>query len=167
MNLQNCKILIAAQYAAPYEGNFIASLKELQNRIKTVYNGECAFVFPKTMVSQPWASDFIQNNKVFITESLKDEAEFEKIVFDYEPSLVYTHFEGYDNAFRKSIKRLSKPVRTVWHMHDTLGFNPNIVKALYQAGCFFRHYGIPFLLPPHKTLYNKRLRTRSYIYKAV
>ena len=32
MNLHNAHVLVAAQYTAPYEGNFIASLRLLQSR---------------------------------------------------------------------------------------------------------------------------------------
>lgn len=67
MNLFNKKLLIAAHYSAPYEGNFIASLKALKDLFILKFNGKCAFVFPISMKVQPWAEKFINDNIVFFT----------------------------------------------------------------------------------------------------
>ena len=40
MNIQNARLLLIAQYAAPYEGNFIASLKTLEVILKEKF--DCA-----------------------------------------------------------------------------------------------------------------------------
>ena len=46
MNIQNARLLLIAQYAAPYEGNFIASLKTLEVMLKEKFDCEVAYVFP-------------------------------------------------------------------------------------------------------------------------
>lgn len=148
MNLTNARILFAAQYSAPYEGNFIASLKALQERLMSDFNAKCAYVFPQSMKRQPWADKFINENIVYLTgdsSNLLEKDEFNRIVLDYKPDLIHTHFEGYDTAAVKSVNKNSRETRIVWHMHDTLGFYPSPLKALYQSYCFFKHYGVPYL----------------------
>lgn len=148
MNLVNARVLIAAQYAAPYEGNFIASLKNLQNRLADDYNAICTFAFPFAMASQPWAENFISNNEVYLTgasNALISKTEASDIINKFKPTLIYTHFEGYDRPMAYAAARASYPIRQVWHMHDTLAFHPNIVKAAYQLLAFFKHYGLPMM----------------------
>lgn len=148
MNLANARVLIAAHYAAPYEGNFIASLKALQNKLLSEFNAKCAFVFPKSMQEQSWANKFINENTVYLSgnkNSLICRSEAEAIIAEFEPHIIYTHFEGYDTALSKAARKISKSIRTVWHMHDTMVYHHNPLKALYQRYCFFRHYGMPFI----------------------
>lgn len=144
MNLDRARILIAAQYAAPYEGNFIASLKTLKRRLTSEHNAEVAFAFPRAMELQPWAHNFINENVVFLTgdeSTLITRREAEKIINEFKPNLIHTHFEGYDTCFH----RISRECRIVWHMRDTLTFHTNYIKAIYQFYSYFKHYGIPFL----------------------
>lgn len=146
MNLTGAKILIAAQFAAPYEGNFIASLHELSNKLTHDFGCSIAYVFPSAMARQPWADAFIASNKTYLTGDAKcliKPNEAKKIIEDFNPDLVYTHFEGYDLPFYFATKHLD--IRTVWHMHDTLSYQRNLLKTLYQRYCFFRHYGMPYI----------------------
>lgn len=148
MNLNNARILIAAQYAAPYEGNFIASLENLQNRLKKEYNVVCAFVFPRKMAEQPWAKAFMERNEVSLTgtdKALISKIEAMEILQKFKPNLIYTHFEGYDKPFSIAAGKVNKSIRQVWHMHDTLKFQRNVIKAVYQISCFFSHYGLPII----------------------
>lgn len=50
MNIQNARLLLIAQYAAPYEGNFIASLKTLEVILKEKFDCEVAYVFLKLFI---------------------------------------------------------------------------------------------------------------------
>lgn len=149
MNLINARVLIAAQYAAPYEGNFIASLRRLQSKLVTDFNATCAFVFPKAMASQAWAKRFMEENTVFLSGSdrrLICKKEADSILKQFNPDLIYTHFEGYDTVMTYAASRSKNEPHVVWHMHDTLGYHPNPIKGLYQRFCFFKHYGLPFVI---------------------
>lgn len=146
MQLQNKKILIAAQFAAPYEGNFIASLRSLEHRLKNVYNAECAYLFPHNAATKPWAEQFRAEHKSFFSgsdTSLISDCEASEILEEFAPDLIYTHFEGYDLPLHRAVKQSRKTIREVWHMHDALSFQRNPAKALYQTWCYFKHYGIP------------------------
>lgn len=148
MNLANARVLIAAHYAAPYEGNFIASLKALQYKLLSEFNAKCAFVFPKSMQEQSWANKFITENTVYLSgnnHSLISQSEAEAIIAEFDPNIIYTHFEGYDTELTKAARKFSKCIRTVWHLHDAMAYHHNPLKAIYQRYCFFRHYGIPFI----------------------
>lgn len=59
--------------------------------------------------------------------------------------MVHTHFEGYDEAACKAVRRSGRDIPVVWHLHDHLSYHPNWLKAVYQRWCFFRHYNLPTL----------------------
>lgn len=143
MNLQNKHILFAAQYAAPYAGNFIASLIALEKSLVKNYNVKCAYLFPQKALRQSWIEDFMASRQVYFSGDdnvLIQYHEADEIIRQVKPDLIYTHFEGYDVPMHKAVKRSGRYIRQVWHMHDTLSFHHNPVKAAYQALCFAKHY---------------------------
>lgn len=147
MILENIRLLIAAQFAAPYEGNVISSFKYLEKLISKKFRGQIAYLFPKAMLNQPWAEEFIKKHKTYTSgngKTLIFEEEANEIINDFEPDLIYTHFEGYDIPLNKAVKRSGMIIRQIWHMRDTLNFIDHPLKALYQHKYFFKHYGIPF-----------------------
>ena len=66
MNIKNNRLLFVAQYAAPYEGNFIASLKALEVILYKEYGCEVAYVFPKLASSQAWMNEFRLKHRTFL-----------------------------------------------------------------------------------------------------
>lgn len=140
MELKNKKILIAAQYAPPYAGNFIPSLKKLSEKL-VILGNDVNFAFPKSACNHDWAKALANKYIVYFTGdnfSLVTSKDLERLTsFD----LVYTHFEGYDTAFIQSMPNTTK---FVWHMQDSLSFHPNPLKAAYQVYAFWKHYGKPF-----------------------
>lgn len=54
------------------------------------------------------------------------------------PTLVHTHFDGYDLAVNKVF---FNGVKIVWHMHNHLSYVNHPLKAIYQMWCFLQHYG--------------------------
>jgi hypothetical protein len=148
MNIQNIRVLFAAQYAAPYLGNFMRSLILLEEQIKKRYHGECAYALPKAAAEQSWAAEFETNHKVYYTgeeHQLINSAEAEEIVADFKPSIVHTHFEGYDVPMYNAIQKIDKNIREVWHMHDHLSLHPHPLKAILVARAHFKHYGKPVI----------------------
>ncbi len=145
MHLLNAKVLIAAQFAARYSGNFLASMEALALALHRNFGAQTAFVLPQRAAEQTWAPDFQRRHKVYLTGSgsqLITAQQARDIVADFRPTLIYTHFEGYDRAFEQC-----RPAdcRLVWHLHDALAYHPNPIKRVYQIGCFAAHYGLPFL----------------------
>lgn len=56
-----------------------------------------------------------------------------KIREEYMPTLVHTHFDGYDLAVNKVF---FNGVKIVWHMHNHLSYVNHPLKAIYQMWCF-------------------------------
>lgn len=145
MNLQNKHILFAAQYAAPYAGNFIASLIALEKSLVKNYNVRCAYLFPQKALQQSWIEDFKASRQVYFSSDnnvLIQDYEADEIIQQIKPDLIYTHFDGYDVPMHKAVKRSGRYIRQVWHMHDALRFHHNPLKAAYQVLCFAKHYGL-------------------------
>ncbi len=140
MNIQNARLLLIAQYAAPYEGNFIASLKTLEVILKEKFDCEVAYVFPKAVYSLPWMQQFMLEHRTFFTcnDVRHSYTELEKIREEYMPTLVHTHFDGYDLVVNKVF---FNGVKRVWHMHNHLSYVSHPLKAMYQMWCFLQHYG--------------------------
>lgn len=140
MNIQNSRLLFVAQYAAPYEGNFIASLKILEVMLRKNYSCEVAYVFPESARSQAWMRKFMLKHRTFFTcdDMQHAHTELEKIRNEYVPTLVHTHFDGYDVVVNKVFKH---GVRRVLHMHNSISYVSHPLKAVYQMWRFLQHYG--------------------------
>lgn len=140
MNIRNGRLLCIAQYAAPYEGNFIASLEALEAILCKEYKCEVAYVFPRLASSQAWIHKFMLEHRTFFAcnDVCHSYTELEKIREEYMPTLVHTHFDGYDLAVNKVF---FNGVKIVWHMHNHLSYVNHPLKAIYQMWCFLQHYG--------------------------
>ncbi len=140
MELDNRKILFAAQYSAPYPGNFIGSLSALEQTLSQRFGCKIAWTFPVEAEETDWFESFRKDRKVYLAKFDNTlHRRCREIVGDFDPDIIHTHFEGFDVA----MLRASKRAKTVWHMHDWLQFHPNPLKKAYQAYTFFRHYGRP------------------------
>lgn len=140
MKIENQNILFLAQYAAPYEGNFLASLMCLEALLKSEHNCNVAYVFPKFSQEQKWYDKFSQKHLTFTTRNdvQNASAELVEIKNKYKPNIVHTHFDGYDIVVKRVFGSSAK---IIWHMHNHLSFLRNPFKALYQLKCFWFHYG--------------------------
>lgn len=145
MNLQGQNILIAAQFAPPFGGNFIPSIKALADKLERQFGAKVFFAFPSAARDLEWARTLNEDYTIFFTgdtSRLIYREEARRIVEECKPTLIYTHFEGYDTAF---LPFINKSVPVVHHMHDTLYFQRHPLKRLYQVYSFWRHYGRPTL----------------------
>lgn len=147
MNLSKARILFAAQYAAPYAGNFVASLTALDDYLAQRYNAVVAYVFPADAGKQKWYAQFAAEHKVYTVHgNLRDSQEqCTQILKDFGPTIVHTHFEGFDLPITCAAGHSDYRPAMVWHMHDALQFMRNPLKRLYQYYCYWRHYGKPLI----------------------
>ena len=146
MDIKGTTVVHLAQYAAPYLGNFVKSLMRLEARLAKA-GGRMVYVFPPQARDCAWFEDFASVHKVYaVLPGKAGVADIETIIKKYKGKvLMHTHFEGYDEAVCKAIRRSRRDIPVVWHLHDHLSYQPNILKALYQRWCFFRHYCLPTL----------------------
>ena len=147
MELDKKTVLFVAQYAAPYEGNFIKSLVALESELQNNYRAKVIYVFPEKIQQTDWASSFCSKHKVYVVNNTPANSisEFLNIFKAENPVLVHTHFDGYDIPVARALKSYRKEsgaeVKIVWHLHNHLSYVSNPLKKVYQWFCFVRHYG--------------------------
>ena len=141
MDIKGTTVVHLAQYAAPYLGNFVKSLMCLERRIAGA-GGRMIYVFPPQASGCAWFDDFASCHVVrLVKPEPEGVADIESIIKKFNGNvLMHTHFEGYDEAVCKAVRHSGYDIPVVWHLHDHLSYQPNILKALYQRWCFFRHY---------------------------
>ena len=112
MNLENCNILIASGFAAPYGGNFILMLKALAKELVIKYNSRVFFLFPKQEDSL-WQQQLKEEYTVFYTNGTYKEIRNQliEIINRFNIHLVHTHFEYYDIVVAKAIHYCKKDVK--------------------------------------------------------
>lgn len=117
-------ILQVCAYAAPYEGNFIASLKALEEKAlekghKTIY------AFPETAKDKDWCKALAERTSVYFLPLSKARIRLStyrklKKIYKDNPDLgiIHCHFELYDVPVVLTAK---KNVKVFWHLHDAIG----------------------------------------------
>lgn len=146
MDIKGTTVVHLAQYAAPYLGNFVKSLMCLEERLAK-NGGGMVYVFPPQARDCVWFEGFASEHEVSLIQPGKaGVAAIEAVIKKYKGNvLMHTHFEGYDEAVCKAVRHSGYDIPVVWHLHDHLSYQPNILKAMYQRWCFFRHYCLPTL----------------------
>lgn len=146
MDIKGTTVVHLAQYAAPYLGNFVKSLMLLEKRLAKS-GGGMVYVFPPQARDCVWFEGFASEHEVSLIQPGKaGVAAIEAVIKKYNGKvLMHTHFEGYDEAVCKAVRHSGYDIPVVWYLHDHLSYQPNILKALYQRWCFFRHYCLPTL----------------------
>lgn len=118
------KILIAANYLAPFGGNFIGSLLDLASRIRA-RGDNAVFLFPKRPEGErPWCEWIRKNGYEVLAADLsvpeEEQVRFlRSVIDDKKIDLLHLHFEIYNHLIRKYANDL-KPVRIL--IHDHMGY---------------------------------------------
>lgn len=93
-------IIFAAQYAAPYEGNFIKSLRTLAQKLEARGGCKVSYIFPEAAKRQAWMPEFRNCNQVYFTvDDVRSSialVQLREIISKLNPILIHTHFDGYD-----------------------------------------------------------------------
>lgn len=115
-------IFHACGYAAPYPGNFIATLKALANANKEL-GYETIFAFPITAAEKEWCRELSEEYKVYFLPlnrarlKLTTYREIEKIYKQHNIVIAHSHFELYDMPVSLMA---GKNTKIFWHLHDAL-----------------------------------------------
>lgn len=117
------KILQVCAYAAPYEGNFIKSLKALGDALEE-RGHEMLYAFPETAFDIPWCQELSKLAKVYFLPLAKARIRPStylalRKIYQENPTIriVHSHFELYDVPVNLSFP---KHVKIFWHLHDAL-----------------------------------------------
>lgn len=120
-------ILQVCAYAAPYEGNFIKSLKALGD-VYEKKGDRMIYVFPESAREISWCRELEKYTDVYYLPLAKARIRIEtytllkKIYSKYSDlKIVHSHFELYDVPV---VLTAPKNVKVFWHLHDALeGYN--------------------------------------------
>lgn len=157
-------ILIAANYAAPYGGNFIASLIELGERIESRGDSVC-FVFPLCVEGE---RDWAQWMKMsgfelhYLNNELSDDEKItflKELVNQKKVDVLHLHFGMFLRTVRQN-RRLFKNTKVLVHDHMDYSVHPSVLKQ--KMMCYARSFDYMLKRMAVVTVMEKKLR--GYIF---
>lgn len=117
------KILQICAYSAPYEGNFIQSLKALE-LLSNEQGYETIYCFPEVNKSISWCNEFSKGRIVYYLPLSKARIKFKtyhilKSIFKSHKDIIiaHSHFELYDIPLTLTAP---KRIKIFWHLHDAI-----------------------------------------------
>lgn len=133
----NCTVLHLTDYGAPYEGNFVASLRALEQRLGA--DGmRMLYVFPKRAGDMPWAQNMRrEKSNVFLIEHngfLAYARQIRKLLRENDVTILHAHFIHYKEKLAAlfAAKTCGHRVDTVLHLHNHLAIPKSPLRALPQ-----------------------------------
>lgn len=116
-------ILQVCAYAAPYEGNFIKSLRSLGDEVENLGH-KMIYAFPETTKNISWCKELRNHTDVYFLPLAKARIKLEtykilKKIYKKYPDLkiIHSHFELYDAPVALTAP---KEVKVFWHLHDAI-----------------------------------------------
>ena len=130
---EQIRCLIYSAYCAPYKGNFITTLAELQKRLKAE-GGEAVFLFPKESQNLDWTTS-LEGVSFLTGNPIRDIFLIAKIIRRQKINLVHTHFcQVKDDMLFKFATAFHQKTVTVRHMHMIYRNKKNkLAEALKRA----------------------------------
>lgn len=117
------KVLQVCAYAAPYEGNFIKSLKSVGAALKEAGH-QMIYAFPETAKDIDWCRELAKTTDVYFLPLAKARIKPStyramRRIFKAHPDIevAHSHFELYDVPVTMTAP---KSVRVFWHLHDAI-----------------------------------------------
>ena len=130
-------VLHLTDYGAPYEGNFVASLRALEQRLDE--NGmRMLYVFPKRSGDMPWAQNMRrEKSNVFLIEHngfFSYTRQIRKLLRENDVAILHAHFIHYKEKLAAlfAAKTCGHRVDTVLHLHNHLVIPKSPLRALPQ-----------------------------------
>lgn len=145
MDLTGKNVCFVSAFSAPYGGNFIKMLQALAVQLHTQYHCRVYFAFP-VQTEKDWLRELSDNYEVGYIKSDNIVSDLTKKFKLWDIDLVHTHFEAYDVAVAKAIRKSSKQIKQVWHVHDYMSLDktglsfPSVRKLLTNQR-FWNQYG--------------------------
>jgi len=130
-------VLHLTDYGAPYEGNFVASLRALERRL-LAGNMRMLYVFPKRAGDMPWAQNMRREQpNVFLIERngfFAYARQIRGLLREYDVSILHSHFIHYKEKLAALLAATTcgHRVKTVLHLHNHLLIPKSPLRALPQ-----------------------------------
>ena len=121
-NIEEKCVLQVCAYAAPYEGNFIPTLRTLAYECEK-YGGKTIFAFPENGKFLPWMEELRKKYMVYFLPlsqarvRLKTYQIMKRIYKENNITIAHSHFELYDIPVTMMAPKNTK---IFWHLHDAL-----------------------------------------------
>lgn len=128
-------ILQVCGYAAPYPGNFIASLVALADENEK-YGYKTIFAFPESAREREWCQKLEKNYVVYYLPLERARIRWstyrilKQIYRKYNIVIAHSHFELYDMPVNLMS---SKSTKVFWHLHDALDLLYSKSNKLYKV----------------------------------
>lgn len=142
----NYNMLIITDYSAPYEGNFIESIKSLNKKYDELGN-KIIYIFPERTKKLKWINKIISENnfKIYffkddsITSIIKT---LKYTIKENNINIIYTHFCRHKTQLAvKIIRNLNKKIRLISHFHNHCKVNGNFFKRLFMKFAYKLYEG--------------------------
>lgn len=139
-------MLIITDYSAPYEGNFIESIKMLNKKYEQDGN-KIYYLFPERAKKLDWIINLIDINKFniyfFKDDSFMDVIKQTKhIVKNKDINALYTHFCRHKTQFAiKMIRFSNSKIKLISHFHNHCKVNGNILKRTFMKFAYKLYEG--------------------------
>lgn len=115
-------VLLIADFAAPYRGNFIPSLERLEQLYEP--QGRVVYLFPTVAEHIPWMQDFKRLHKVYFIDrtynknvTLANVRMLLRIIKEYEIGIIHSHFGSYNFTLFVLKRLLGCKVKFIQHIH--------------------------------------------------
>lgn len=118
------RVIQLARYGGPYPGSFIAMVRALR-RVCAQRGWDCEAVFSPEAEERAWLPELGAEMPVRTLEPARRPGAIEAILAERadEPTLLHTHFTGFDLAAAASA-RGREHTGVVWHLHTRLSDGP-------------------------------------------
>lgn len=139
------KVLIISDYNAPYGGNFIESLKQL-NILCTETNNSLYYLFPQRTNNKKWINELkkLSNNSVYF---FKDDSfigcykMMRKIVKDNKVDILYCHFCRHKIQVSLKLFSILNHKKLVSHFHNHCKSSNNMIKNMIIKFAYWFYKG--------------------------
>jgi len=134
---QCSSVLHLTDYGAPYEGNFVASLRALEQRL-LADGGEVVYVFPRRARDAAWACNMAREKRnVHIIEEdgfFAYSGQVRQLLIESGADILHVHFIHYKEKLAAlfACATCGHRVKTVLHLHNHLAIPKNPLRALPQ-----------------------------------
>lgn len=128
------KVLQVCAYGSEYSGNFIQSLRELENELKKK-NIQTIYAFCEKAKNKEWCKEIQNRTEVFFLPEAKARILprtyqiFRKIYRDKSIIAVHSHFELYDIP---STLMAPRNMKIFWHLHDPINTQDGLRSILWK-----------------------------------
>ena len=125
------KILIYANYLAVYEGNFISSLKVLENKFREKQI-QVIWCFPIEAERLDWVQNMKKTRKIYFLESdiYKGKKSLKKMVEKEKIDIIYAHFINLKEKIMFMIIQHKYKIKCITHEHNHIKKNKCLKKKI-------------------------------------